>query len=254
MKAINIFRRDSHRWLAFGQDPEKPGNVIDTNQMVIQAGNATMLLDPGGMEVFPSMIAALTQEIAVDEVRHLFLSHQDPDVCSALPLWRRVCRPDLKVYVPWMWTGFISHFDRDANMIAIPDEGMEVLVGADVRLRILPAHYLHSPGNYHVYDAKAKILFTGDVGAALVPEGARQSMFVENFDQHIQYMEAFHRRWMGSPRARDAWVEMVSSLEIDVMAPQHGLLFKGGDVRRFIEWFSKLEIGNGVDAFAARRG
>lgn len=250
MLCTTIFRRDAHRWLAFGQDPEKPDNVIDTNQFVICSGDAAMLLDPGGMEIFPAMLGALTQEVAIEDLRYLFLSHQDPDVASALPLWRRVCPSTTQVLLPWLWTGFVSHFDREAALVAVPDEGMEVRLGA-LTLRLVPAHYLHSSGNLHVHDPEAGVLFSGDVGAALVPAAARRGMFVEDFAGHVQYMEGFHRRWMGSPAARDAWVEMVAKLDVRILAPQHGLLFKGDDVRRFLDWLMRLDIGSGVAAMRA---
>lgn len=38
------------------------------------------------------------------------------------------------------------------------------------KLKIIPAHYLHASAN-HVYDPEAKVLFCGDVGAALLPAG-----------------------------------------------------------------------------------
>lgn len=249
MQCVTIYRNGAHRWLAFGQDPARPDNVIDTTQYAVCSGKTVMLLDPGGMEIFPTMIAAVTRELAVEDIRHIFLSHQDPDVSSALPLWRRVCRQDLVIDAPWMWTGFLSHFDREANFTPIPDEGCEITL-ADVRLRALPAHYLHSAGNYHLYDPAAKILFSGDVGAALLPD-RRTEMFVDNFADHVRYMEAFHRRWMGSAGARDAWVAMVSQLKIDILAPQHGLMFRGDDVKRFIDWFASLDIGTGVAAIRA---
>jgi flavorubredoxin len=239
---VSLFRRDDHRWLAFGQDPDRPEAVIDTNQYVVCSGAGAMLLDPGGMEVFPAMLAALTHEVAVEDVKGIFVSHQDPDVASSLPLWRRVCSADTKVYLSWLWTGFVSHFDRDATFTSIPDEGMEVSLG-DLRLRFVPAHFLHSPGNFNVYDPRARILFSGDIGAALVPAQAGGDMFVADFAGHVQYMEGFHRRWMGSPKARDAWIETVSHLDIDVLAPQHGRIFRGDDVKRFLDWLAGLEIG-----------
>jgi flavorubredoxin len=248
MNCVTLFRHDEHRWLAFGQDPEKPDNVIDTNQYVICAGNSAMLIDPGGMEVFPSMLAALTRELPVEDIKVMFLSHQDPDVGSSLPLWRRVVKPDVKVYLSWLWAGFVAHFDRETTFTTIPDEGMEMSLAPDCKLRFVPAHYMHSSGNFNVYDPRARILFSGDIGAALVPASARTGMFVEDFNAHIQYMDGFHRRWLASTRARDAWVEQVSKLDIDILAPQHGLIFRGDDVKRFIDWLSKLDIGSGVAA------
>ena len=116
MKCFKLFSQGDHRWLAFTQDDHKPGSVVDTTQVVIVSGRNTMLLDPGGIEIFPSMMGALVHEVDMETVNHIFLSHQDPDVGSALPLWRRVCRDDVRVQVPALWTGFISHFDKAASM------------------------------------------------------------------------------------------------------------------------------------------
>ncbi|KAF0145790.1 MAG: hypothetical protein FD153_207 [Rhodospirillaceae bacterium] len=87
----------------------------------------------------------------------------------------------------------MSHYDSKVSFPTIPDQGMEITVGRS-RLRLLPTHYLHSSGNYHVYDPKSRIMFLGDVGAALVPEGSQRDMFVCDFTHHVQYMDGFHRR------------------------------------------------------------
>lgn len=250
MKCFSLFRREDHSWQAFGQDADKPDRVIDTNQYLVRSGDAAILLDPGGIEVFPAMLAALTREIAVEEIKALFLSHQDPDIGSSLPLWRRVCPPGLTVYLPWLWEGFVSHFDREATFTRIPDEGMDIALSPALKLRLLPAHYLHSSGNFHVYDPAARILFSGDVGTALFPDGQRPNgIFVTDFARHVPAMEQFHRRWMPSPAARDAWIEQVSRLEIDILAPQHGLVFRGDDVKRFLDWFAGLDLAAGLGAF-----
>lgn len=249
LKCTTLWQQGEHRWLAFGQDPERPGNVIDTNQLVVTSDAGTILLDPGGIEVFPAMVAALSQEVPIGSIKHLFFSHQDPDVSSALPLWRQVCGDDLAVHVSWMWTGFVSHFDRNAAFQPIADPGGDVALSPAVRLKFLPAHYLHSCGNFSVYDPKAKVLFSGDIGAALVPPGEQTSMFVTNFANHVGYMDAFHRRWMGDGRARDKWVAMVRRLAVDILAPQHGLFFHGDDVGRFLDWLETLPLGSGCEAY-----
>ncbi|HMZ57514.1 MAG TPA: MBL fold metallo-hydrolase, partial [Leptospiraceae bacterium] len=107
----------------------------------------------------------------------------------------------------------------------------------------VPAHYLHSSGNFHLYDPKAKILFSGDIGAALLPESDDSDLYVKDFDRHIEYIEGFHRRWMGSDEAKMDWCERISRYEIDMLCPQHGLIYTGKDVERFINWFSELKVG-----------
>jgi flavorubredoxin len=115
-----------------------------------------------------------------------------------------------------------------------------------VSLDFIPAHYLHSSGNFHVYDSRARILFSGDVGAAL--EGPEAPMFVDDFVAHTSKMTMFHQRWMPSNVAKNDWIKRVRGLDIDILAPQHGRLFRGDDVKRFLDWFEALDVGIAVHA------
>ena len=249
MKCFPIYQNGDHQWLIFGQDDARPHNIIDTNQAVIRAGGKALLCDPGGQEVFPPMMAALTEIMPMDDVQAIFLSHQDPDVASSLAVWRQVSPPDMKVYLSWMWEEFLRHYDTEATFETIPDAGMPLPLG-NLTLRIIPAHYLHSPGNLNLYDPVAKILFTGDIGAAVIPGHQRPNgIFVTDFEIHTGYITAFHKRWMASRPARDAWVRMVRAMDIDMLVPQHGLVYRGEDVKRFIDWFSTVEIGGGLAAY-----
>ena len=252
MKCFKLYADGDHRWLAFGQDPGRLGAVADTNQVVVTAGRSALLMDPGGIEIFPAVMGALVHEVDMETVQHLFLSHQDPDVGSALALWRQVTPPGTLVHVAGMWAPYVSHFDAEAKFAPIPDEGGELNLGGRVTLRFLPAHYLHSSAAFCVYDPVARVLFSGDIGAAFLPEGAARDIWVSNFADHVQYMAPFHRRVMGSPAARDAWVDMVSHLAVDTIIPQHGLALHGDDVRRFLDWLSSLPIASGLDAYRGR--
>lgn len=245
MKAEVLYEQDGHRWIAFGRDEQKPDFVIDTNEYLIASGKNAMIMDPGGVEIFPEVITAISKYVPVSGIKVIFGSHQDPDILSSLSMWIDMCR-EAKVYVPWTWTDFITHFGCDkTRMVAIPDEGMPIDVSPTLRVEAVAAHYLHSSGNHHVYDPKARIYFSGDVGAALVPPDFA-GMFVEDFDKHIRYMEGFHRRWMPSNQARDVWLERVRGLKIDLLCPQHGAIFTGRDVERFLDWFAGLELASAL--------
>ncbi len=242
MKATNIYDQ-RHQWIVFGRDPEKPDGIIDTNQYLIRVDDRALLLDPGGIEIFSSMLSAVLHHVSVDQITDLFASHQDPDIISSLGLWDQAL-PNGRLHAPWIWEGFIRHFGlNNIQYEPIPDEGGEIHLGS-VKLNMVPAHYLHSSGNFHVYDPAAKILMSGDVGAALEPPGA--DMFVDDFDEHINKMKMFHQRWMPSNRAKNDWVNRVRDLDIEILAPQHGRLFKGENVGRFLDWFEALEVGTAI--------
>ena len=243
MKATEIFNK-GHKWLMFGRDPDKPESIIDTNQYMIVAGKRALLMDPGGIEVFAPMLGAILHHARVDEITDLFASHQDPDIISSLGLWDQAL-PHASLHAPWLWEGFLRHFGmNNIQYSAIPDEGSVLTLGS-INIEFIPAHYLHASGNFHVYDPRAKILMSGDVGAAL--ESANAPVFVEDFAEHVTKMEMFHQRWMPSNRAKNDWIRRVRDLDIEYMAPQHGRIFRGDDVKRFLDWFEALDVGIAVN-------
>jgi flavorubredoxin len=236
-----IFQDGDHKWIAIVRDPGRPEFLVDTNEYLVTHGGQGMLVDPGGLEVFPAVFSAVATEFDPSAISSIFASHQDPDVISSLALWLEF-NPQMRCHISWIWASFIPHFGGNASTFAaIPDEGMAISLGG-LPLQAVPAHYLHSSGNFHLYDRAAKVLFSGDVGAGLLPP-EHNELFVKDFSAHIRYAEGFHRRWMGSNEAKRQWCERVSQLEIDLLCPQHGAIYQGKDVQRFIDWFDGLHVG-----------
>jgi flavorubredoxin len=56
-------------------------------------------------------------------------------------------------------------------MAGIPDAGMRIAIpGSTAQLLAVPAHDCHSSGNFPIYDESTGTLFSGDIGAALLPD------------------------------------------------------------------------------------
>ncbi len=243
MKTQEIASSGNSTWLMFGRDAEKPEGIIDTNQYLLMTDKRVLLMDPGGIELFAPMLAAVLRQVSVEKITDLFASHQDPDIISSLGLWDQAL-PEATLHSPWLWESFIRHFGmNNIRYQPIPDEGSHLNLG-DLSVQFFPAHYLHSSGNFHVYDPENKVLMSGDVGAAL--ESVDAPLYVEDFDEHIPSMSGFHQRWMPSNRAKQDWINRVRQLDIKIMAPQHGRLFSGDNIVRFLDWFEALEVGTGV--------
>ena len=240
-KITTIYQNADHRWEIIARDPEKPDYIIDTNEYIVSSQEDVLLTDPGGVEVFPAVFSALSESYDVSHIKAIFASHQDPDIISSLSLWLEV-NPLLKCHISWLWSEFLPHFGgTKETFLTLPDDGTSLTLG-NIKLEAIPAHHLHSAGNFHLYDPQAKILFSGDIGAALLPRGHEQ-LFVNDFKEHIQYAQRFHQRWMGSNEAKKIWCERVRKLDIDMMCPQHGAIYRGDNVTRFIDWFDNLQVG-----------
>lgn len=223
------------------EDFDTGGLAVQANQHLIIHGGAGMILDPGGHKVYNRVLAETFTTLGNAKLRYLFLSHQDPDIVAAVNGW--LMTTDADAYVSQLWVRFVPHFGLD-HLVAdrlkpIPDEGMTLDLGG-TRIVLLPAHFLHSEGNFQVYDPVSKILYTGDLGASIGADYRR----VTDFDAHLRYIEGFHRRYMVSNRVMKAWADMVRTLDIDIIAPQHGAYFQGKPmVERFINWCAGLQCG-----------
>jgi hemerythrin-like domain-containing protein/glyoxylase-like metal-dependent hydrolase (beta-lactamase superfamily II) len=239
-----LFDEDGHRavWLHdFGR-----GLAVQANQFLIIDEDEGMILDPGGPKVYPDVLAETQLHLHGGRLRYVFLSHQDPDVGTSLNAWLMDTKAE--ALTSRLWSRFLPHFGIDKllaeRMRAVPDQGGWVPLGRR-ELMILPAHYLHSCGNLQIYDPTARILFSGDLGASV---GADESV-VSDFEAYRPKLEVFHRRYMGSSKALQAWVRMVRELDIQMIAPQHGALFRGPEmVGRFLDWCEGLTCG--IDAYA----
>lgn len=217
------------------------GEMVQANQHLIIHKGMGMLLDPGGHKVYSYAIDALADLLAPANLKYILFSHQDPDIIAAANGWLMVT--EATALLPQLWIRFLMHFGVDDFVIdrieALPDGGRVVKLG-DAPLMLLPAHFMHSAGNFQVYDPISKILYTGDLGASL----GQTYVTVSNFDDHIQYMEGFHRRYITSNRVLQWWLKMIEPLDIEIIAPQHGAMLVGKEnVARFKAWVAGLECG-----------
>lgn len=239
MGSLTLFDNGTHRNILledFGH-----GQMVQANQHLIVHEGHAMILDPGGHKVYSKALAETTSLLKGGKLDMIFFSHQDPDIVAAANGW--LMTTDAEALASQLWLRFIPHFGLDtlvaSRLRGIPDEGLVTKLGGSPII-IIPAHFLHSEGNFQVYDPVSKILYTGDLGASLGMDYRE----VPDFDAHLQYMEGFHRRYMTSKSVMTAWAAMVRSLDIDIIAPQHGAIFKGKAlVNRFIDWCDGFECG-----------
>jgi flavorubredoxin len=153
-----------------------------------------------------------------------------------------------KVVISRLWDRFLPHLvpgyaDSMSHnrIISLPDRG-ETLPFGDSCIKALPAHFLHSVGNFSFYDPVSKILFSGDIGASVGAGSCKEPL--QDFDKHVHNMSGFHKRYMNSNKACRHWVQMVRQLDISMIVPQHGCAFVGDEmIDRFLNWLDNLQCG-----------
>lgn len=248
MRNIPLYDVEGHRFVLLNESEPGEEDGIRSNQYLLQHGDDGILMDPGGFGVMPRVLAELLRYLGPDRLKAIILSHQDPDIVGGLSTWLELT--EAPVYVSRIWMRFLPHYGITSmhRFIGVPDAGMDVELAPGFGVRLLPAHFLHSEGQINVYDPVSKILFTGDIGAAMRPLNDDVA-FVDDFAAHLPFIEGFHRRYMGSNRAARLWVDQVEALDIQLLAPQHGPVYRGQAVKDFLAWFRELQCG--IDLMSA---
>jgi flavorubredoxin len=237
-----LYEKGSHAFIWLGADPNYRKGVVQTNQYLVIDNGKGYLFDPGGIHLFARVVAVASRYVALDRIEAIFYSHQDPDVSSGIALWLGVTKA--KILISQLWTRFLPHFGivDESRIKAIEAVGSTYEFGSGAKARFLPAHFLHSPGQFNFFDQASGALFTGDIGAAVFGEG-EEELFASDWEKHVALMEGFHKRYMAGNAATRAWAEAARALNPTMICPQHGAIMQGDMARRFIAWMADLRCG-----------
>ncbi len=237
-----LFEEENHKVIWLGWEKDEGAGAIQTNQYLVVHGTKGILLDPGGVHLFPRVVAIISRYIDLDNIETILFSHQDPDVSSGIALWLGVTKAE--IYISELWMRFVPHFGLVdfSRLKGIPDSGESIQAGSGAAVEIFPAHYLHSPGNFSFYDQISGILFSSDIGGAVFPENEHY-LYVDDFEEHLPLIEGFHQRLMTSNKVCSNWVQRMEKHQITMIAPQHGAIYRGKSVSAFLAWLSGLKCG-----------
>ncbi|GJG96169.1 MBL fold metallo-hydrolase [Cupriavidus pauculus] len=240
-----LYESDGHVCLAFTDlVDDSQGEAVQSNQfLVVDHGHAT-LIDPGGQMTYSELYMTISRYFPPKQLDYVLASHADPDIVASVGRW--LTSSESRVLISEVWARFLPHFCQvgktAGRIVPIPDAGMVVPLGQSSVLAV-PAHFLHSEGNFQFYDPVSKILFSGDLGASMT-SSEEAGTEVTDFDAHTTRMLAFHHRYMSGNRACRLWAAMARTLDIDWIVPQHGPSFRGRQmVARFIDWVEQLHCG-----------
>jgi flavorubredoxin len=242
---VDLYKSENHRCIAFN-DLVRGDDGVQANQFLIIHEQHSALIDPGGALLYTPVSMAVGRHVPLKSLTWILASHQDPDVIGSADRW--LMYTDATIACSRLWGRFVPHSvphyvdtGGKARYFLLPDEGADISMGNTV-IKALPAHFLHSVGNFHFYDPISKILFSGDLGASMVDEFT--PVTAAGFDAHIPSMLGFHQRYMACNRACQIWADMVQGMDIEMIVPQHGRPIRGTPgVKRFIDWIRQLQCG-----------
>ena len=248
---IELYRDKNHACYMFTDLVEEDGQAVQANQFLIVDDDTGAIIDPGGNLAYNELYMGMLKHFPPQKLSYLLASHADPDIIASLDRWLSSTKALL--VISRMWERFVPHFTKSGKtenrVIGVPDGGGRLPLGRH-ELWLLPAHFMHSEGNFQFYDPVSRILFTGDLGVSMM-SGAQAAKPVTDFKAHLPLMEGFHKRYMVSNKIMRLWAQMARQLDISMIVPQHGAPIMGAQaISDFINWIEGLTCG--IDLFDDR--
>lgn len=209
---------------------------LHCNPYLIVDGDEGVLIDPGSVLDFEDVIENVCSIIPLDKIRYVVLHHQDPDFCSAVPLFEKA-GAKFEVVTHWRTQTLIKYYGIQSDYYIINENEFKLTLASGRTLGFVLTPYLHFPGAFTSYDYQTKILFSSDLFGAFSYEW---SLYAQG--DYLEKMKTFHEHYMPSNSILRPVMELFMGMDIAMIVPQHGSIIKDNIVAH-IKALRDLECG-----------
>lgn len=216
---------------------------LQCNPYLIVDGEDAVLIDPGSTLDFQTVLENVLSLVPIDKIRYVVLQHQDPDLCSSMPLFESAgLRAEIVTH--WRAATLIRYYGVKSPFYIVNEHEYKLAFGNGRTLYFYPTPYLHFPGAIVSYDAQSQILFSSDLFGAFT-ENWR--LFADEVDQagkgtYLEAMKTFHEHYMPGNEVLRPVMERLSTLGLRMIAPQHGSIIRA-NLPQYINTLRELECG-----------
>ncbi|MBI5178497.1 MAG: MBL fold metallo-hydrolase [Nitrospinae bacterium] len=227
-------------WVGF----DDPNAGFRCNPYVLNDGEETVFFDPGSVPHFPIVLGKVMRATQLERIKHVIVTHQDPDLCSAIPRFEELVEGvggGFDICTHTRASVLIAHYGTRSPFYRVDANDWKLTLKSGRSLRFIFAPFLHFPGAFMTYDEKSKVLFSGDIFGGLSFDW---NLYANEY--YAEAMKAFHENYMPSRKILKHTMDKLDALDIEMIAPQHGSIIRKRDVRAYIDILRNLECGEDI--------
>ncbi|MDO8365130.1 MAG: diguanylate cyclase [Actinomycetota bacterium] len=220
----------------------RPGETFQCHAYLVEAGEHSVLIDPGSSEVIDDVLAKVRQIIPTELIKWVVCHHSDPDIAAGLPRLRQALpRADVELVTEWRAQTLLHHYHAGFPYYLVEENAWQLPLDGDRQLRFALTPYLHFPGALCSWDRSTGVLFSSDLFGGFT-DGS--DLFARD-GSYFEAMRPFHEHYMPS---REILAAGLSRLQrafrpITAIAPQHGCVIPQPLVDEMFDRLKELECG-----------
>ncbi len=235
-KYILLFEDNGHKIYWMGIEEE---SAFRCNVYLIEDNDEFIIVDPGSRIYHQELKKRISQIVDPIKISALILCHQDPDVAASMVDWLDI-NPNMKIMTSSRTNVLLPYYGKsDYEFYNIGDTN-NFIFKSGRELKFIEAPFLHFPGAFTTLDLTSNMLFSGDIWAALDIDW---NLIVNDFQEHIPYMNLFHIDYMPSNVATNGFAKKIENEKIDAILPQHGSIIDNDNIENAINYLKDLRCG-----------
>ncbi len=212
-------------------------NGLDCNPYLLVEGDEAVLFDPGSKLDFEMVWRNINELIDPQMIKYVVLHHQDPDLCSQMPLLENA-GVKAKVVTTWRTMTIIQYYDIKSEFYLVEENDFTLTFKTGRTLKFLLTPYLHFAGAFVTYDESLKALFSSDLFGAF---SYNRTLFAD--ENYMNKMLAFHEHYMPANSVLRPVMDTLLNYQIQTILPQHGSII-AEDPKKYILALRTLECGS----------
>jgi len=214
---------------------------LQCNPYLLVDGGEAVLFDPGSVLDYDQVIQNVKDIIPLKKIKYVVIHHQDPDLCSGIPLLEKE-QMDFKIVTHWRTKALVKYYGIKSDYYLVDQNDYSLKLKSGRELKFIPAPYLHFPGAITTYDSHTKTLLSGDLFGAM---NAGTELYAD--EEYMEGMVYFHKHYMPSNQILRPVMESLLLMDIERIAPQHGSIIEN-NVEEYISVLKDLECGIFLDS------
>ena len=232
MRTTGAVEIAQNTWWIGGNDQD---GGLHRNPYLIVDGDEAVLIDPGSALDFAYVYDNICSIIPIEKVKYVIL-HQDPDLCSGVPLFEQKGLK-FKVVTHWKAQTLVKYYGIKSAYYLVDNHAYQLTLKSGRKLDFIRTPYLRFAGAVTTYDHTSEILFSGDLFGAFSYDW---SLYAN--EGYLEKMKIFHAYCMPSIDIMRPLMESFLNLDISLVAPQRGSIIKD-DIKKYIEALRDLTYG-----------